>query len=88
MAPRRRGESRFRRLVGPFALFALSANVAYQVSRGLWRAVPRPGVARADGLMAAGVGGLGAHGGAPLLLSKSLLKALGSVIDTQNDSSR
>ena len=50
MAPRRRGESRFRRLVGPFALFALSANVAYQVSRGLWRAVPRPGVARADGL--------------------------------------
>ena len=48
MAPRRRSESRAVRLAASAAIFVLSANLAYQLSRGVWHTGPAP-VARADG---------------------------------------
>ena len=47
MAPRRRSESRAVKLATSAAIFVLSANVAYQVSKSLGRPAPAPPVARA-----------------------------------------
>ena len=48
MAPRRRSDSRAVRLAVSTAIFVLSANVAYQLSRGVWGSRPVTPVARAD----------------------------------------